>query len=183
MWPFLYVAGDRLSEAELRAARLDGHVVEVGAAFMPADAVETVELRAASLAHLAGDGRALTHASAAWVHGAIGEPPNVPCVQRSVARRVGPPHGARVRYRDLVLPPEDVERRGGVDVTTPVRTVVDCVREVVAEDADAAVVTALLSWRPALRAEALAWLAAAGPVHHKRTATAYLRRIQEEVTR
>ena len=183
MWPFLYVAGDRLSEAELCAARLDGHVVELGAAFIPADAVETAELRAASLSPLVGDGRALTHASAGWVHGAIGEPPPVPCVQRSVLRRVGPPNGVRARYRDLALPPEDVERRGGVDVTTPVRTLVDCLREVVADGADESVVRALLAWRPGLRTAALAWLADAGPVHHKRTAAAYLRGCQEEVTR
>ena len=48
-WPFLYFADDRLSTAELASARLDGDVVEVGEAYMPADAVETRELRAASL--------------------------------------------------------------------------------------------------------------------------------------
>ena len=41
-WPFLYFAGDRLSLAELACARLDGDVVEIGDAYMPADAVETM---------------------------------------------------------------------------------------------------------------------------------------------
>ena len=39
--PFLYFADDRLSAAELSAARLDGHLVELGEAYIPADAVET----------------------------------------------------------------------------------------------------------------------------------------------
>ena len=183
MWPFLYVAGERLSESELRAARLDGHVVELGEAFVAADAIETRELRAASLSPVTGNGRALTHASAAWVHGAIPSPPPLHSVQRSVARRVGPPHGVRGRYRDLRLPACDVQRLGGVDVTTPVRTLVDCVREVVAEGASPAVVDALLTWRPALRPEALGWLDASGPVHHKRAAAASLRASQDDVTR
>lgn len=65
MWPFLYFAGDRLSTAELTAARLDGDVVEIGEAFMPADAVETRELRAASLRSFVRDTLAVTHESAA----------------------------------------------------------------------------------------------------------------------
>ena len=44
--PFLYQIDDRLSLAELTAARLDGHLVELGEAYIPADAVETLGLRA-----------------------------------------------------------------------------------------------------------------------------------------
>ena len=47
--PFLYFADERLSPAELSAARLDGHLVELGEAYIPADAVETRGLRAGSL--------------------------------------------------------------------------------------------------------------------------------------
>ena len=39
--PFLYFADDRLSRAELSAACLDGDLVELGEAYIPADAVET----------------------------------------------------------------------------------------------------------------------------------------------
>ena len=42
--PFLYFPHDRLSPAELSAARLDGHVVELGEGYIPADAVETAEI-------------------------------------------------------------------------------------------------------------------------------------------
>ncbi|UUT35391.1 hypothetical protein [Microbacterium elymi] len=47
--PYLYFVGERLSQAELSAACLDGHLVELGDGYMPADAVETVALRAGSL--------------------------------------------------------------------------------------------------------------------------------------
>jgi hypothetical protein len=47
--PFLYFADDRLSSAELTAACLDGHLVSLGDAYMPADAVETRALGAGSL--------------------------------------------------------------------------------------------------------------------------------------
>ena len=49
---FLHLPGDRLSRAELCAARLDGDVVEIGEAYAPADLVETAALRIASLAPL-----------------------------------------------------------------------------------------------------------------------------------
>jgi hypothetical protein len=77
-WPFLYFAGDRLSTAELARARLDGDLVEVGEAYMPTDAVETRELRAGSLRPMIPAALALTRRVAAWVHGALAEPPCAP---------------------------------------------------------------------------------------------------------
>jgi hypothetical protein len=178
MWPFLYFAGDRLSGAELTAARLDGDLFEVGEAYMPADAVETRDLRAASLRRVVGDTRAATHASAAWVHGALSEPPLVHSVQRASDRRARLPIDVRVHVRDLVVPPTDLESIGGVLVTTPVRTVVD-----IARIGDDTVLDALLTWRPELLDAALRWLAASGPVHHKRAALSALRARQDVVTR
>ncbi|GAB2701010.1 type IV toxin-antitoxin system AbiEi family antitoxin [Microbacterium marinum] len=183
MWPFLYFAGDRLSTAELCAARLDGHLVEVGEAFMPADAVETAAMRAGSLREMTRSHHALTHASAAWVHGAIPDPPLVHSLQRATARRTAFPLDVRVDFRDPALPREDVELHGGVAVTTPVRTLVDLVRLQVASDRPDPVVEAMLLWRPALTDAAVAWLEASGPVHHKRPALDELRRRQDVVTR
>ena len=183
MWPFLYFSDDRLSTAELTAARLDGDLVEIGDAFMPADAVETRELRAATFLTLAGTQRAVTHASAAWVHGAIPEPPLIHSLQRAGLRRASFPVDARIRFRDVALPPDDVMRISGVAVTTPVRTLVDVVRDAVSGAAPASLVDAVLAWRPDLLDAAVDWLDLAGPVHHKRAAAAELRRRQEEVTR
>ena len=81
--PFLYFVDERLSLAELSAARLDGHLIEVDAAYMPADTVETPSARAASLGPLLRDLMAATHLSAAWVHGVISEPPSRHTVQRA----------------------------------------------------------------------------------------------------
>ena len=86
--PFLYFADDRLSTAELSAACLDGDLVELGDAYIPADAVETQALRAGSLARILGDTLAATHLSAAWIHGALPEPPARHTVQRAVPRRL-----------------------------------------------------------------------------------------------
>jgi hypothetical protein len=174
-WPFLYHAGETLTDAELRAARLDGDVVEIGEAFMPADAVETRELRAGSLRTLAGTRLALTHESAAWVHGALLDPPARHCVQRCVAARPHHVLDRRLRYRDLRLPERDGLRIAGVTVTTPERTLVDLLRDrVLREGGDDAVVRALLAWRPGLLFDALAWLDTAGPVQFKRAARIYL---------
>ena len=178
--PFLYFAGDRLSTAELAAARLDGELVEVGEGYMPADAVETRELRAGSLAPLVGATLAATQLSAAWVHGAIDTPPTRHAVQRAVARRLSPPLDARVRYSDVRLDAADVQVIAGVAVTTPTRTLADLARSRDAAHHDAA--ERLLALAPHLRDAALAWLAGAGPVPDKRAAAAFLRR-QEEVTR
>lgn len=180
-WPFLYHPGEVLSDAELRCARLDGDLVEIGEAFMPADAVETRELRAGSLAALVGSRLALTHESAAWVHGALPQPPRRHCVQRCVAARMPHVTDRRLRYRDMMLPLADGMPIAGVVVTTPVRTLADLLRDRVVRDAgDDAVVRTLLEWRPELLDEARAWFAAAGPVHFKRPARAHLDRLARE---
>jgi len=175
-WPFLFHAGDRLSGAELCAARLDGDVVEIGEAYMPADAVETRELRAGSLRRIAGDQLAMTHESAAWVHGVLDQPPARHSVQRCVDTRINSVIDGRLRYRDPRLPRSDTDYISGVAVTTLTRTVVDLIRDrVIRENGDAALVQALMSARPELRDAAIAWFEAAGPVQHKRDALRYLR--------
>lgn len=177
-WPFLYYAGESLSDAELRAARLDGDVVEIGEAYMPADAVETRELRAGSLRDLAGARLALTHESAAWVHGVLDDPPLRHCVQRCVPARPHHVLDRRLRYRDLRLPDRDGVRIAGVTVTTPERTLVDLLRDrVLREGGEDAAVRALIAWRPSLVSDALDWLDTAGPVQFKRAARDYLRAV------
>jgi len=186
VWPFLYYAGERMSVAELSAARLDGDVVELGDAFMPADAVETRELRAGSLRDLVGADLALTHESAAWVHDALAAPPAIHRVQRTAGGRLTRTVDPRLRYRDVTLPAEDVVRVSGVLVTTLARTVADLVREAIAVGgAQWDLVHAVLASRPGLASAAAAHLALSGAVHHKRPALAFLREraAQDDVTR
>ena len=175
-WPFLYLPDDRLSRTELMAARLDGHVVEVGDAYMPADAIETRELRAGSLRAAVGTQLALTHESAAWVHGEIDDPPERHSVQRRTQTRLHHVLDHRLRYRDLQLPAEDAMMLGGVAVSTPTRTLVDLIRDrVVHESRGEDIVVRLVRRQPELVGAAIDWFGRAGPVHHKRAALAYLR--------
>lgn len=177
-WPFLYLAGDRLSHPELMAARLDGDLVEVGDAYMPADAVETPGLRAGSLRAVCGGHFALTHEAAAWVHGALEDPPAHLNVQRCTPVRTQRVLDRRLRYRDLLLPESDRTVLGGVAVSIPERTLLDLVRDrVFREGGDGAAAHALIAWRPQLLASTIAWLGSAAPVHFKRPTLAYLREI------
>jgi len=136
--PFLYFADDRLSRAELTAACLDGHLVELGDAYIPADAVETAALRAGALTRLLGDTLAATHLTAAWIHGGLPQPPARHTVQRGVAHRLHVTPDRHVVYRDVAVPAADLEVIGGVRVTTPVRTMIDLARTTDAAHARAA---------------------------------------------
>ncbi|MDY0909759.1 hypothetical protein [Microbacterium sp. CFBP9034] len=183
--PFLYFADDRLSLAELTAARLDGDVVELGDAYIPADAVETRALRAGSLTGILGETLAATHLTAAWIHGALPEPPVRHTVQRAVDRRLHRVPVGHLVYRDLAVHPADLELIGGVRVTSAVRTLADLAR--VGDDAHARAARLLSEDRAGLRDEAIARLEQAS-LPHKRAAIALLRGLerddaQDDVTR
>ncbi|WP_375236539.1 hypothetical protein [Microbacterium schleiferi] len=178
--PFLYFVDERLSLAELSAARLDGHLIEVDAAYMPADTVETPSARAASLGPLLRDLMAATHLSAAWVHGVISEPPSRHTVQRAVPHRI---HGVihrRLHYRDPYLPASDLYRIGGVLVTSPARTVADLAR---VSDADHRTALDGFARDPATIRAGIDWLEHAGTVPHKVRALDLLRSRSAEPTR
>lgn len=121
----LYLPGARLSLPELSAARLDGHVVDIGDAYIPADLLEAADVRAASVSALVQDGAAACGPTAAWIHGAGDAPPPVHHVKRCVQRRIRGHASARLVFHDTVLPEYDVVQIGGVPVSTPVRTMVD----------------------------------------------------------
>ncbi|WP_226533142.1 type IV toxin-antitoxin system AbiEi family antitoxin [Microbacterium paraoxydans] len=122
---FLYVPGERLSESELSAARIDGHVVEVGDAYIPADLVAGPDVRASSVSMLVQPGTAACTQTAAWIHGAGDAPPVVHHVKRCIDRRIRPITSARLVFHDTVLPDVDIELIGGVPVSTPARTMLD----------------------------------------------------------
>ncbi len=171
--PFLYFPDDRLSTAELTAARLDGHVVELGDAYIPADAVETAALRAGSLSGILGDTLAATHLSAAWIHGALHDPPARHTVQRAVPRRLHHVMGRRFVYHDLAVDPADLIVLGGVRVTSPERTLADLAR--VVDDDHAGAARLLSDAFPGLAGHALAWIDAHGRLPNKRSGAAFLR--------
>lgn len=122
---FLYVPGERLSQTELSAARIDGHVVEVGDAYIPADLVEGPDVRASTVAALVRAGTAACNQTAAWIHGAGDLPPGVHHVKRCVDRRIRPVTSSRVVFHDTMIPAADVQTLAGVAVTSPARTMLD----------------------------------------------------------
>ncbi|MBS1672644.1 MAG: SAM-dependent methyltransferase [Actinobacteria bacterium] len=127
---FLHLPGERLTLAELTAARLDGDVVELGEAYAPADLVETSALRAASLAPLISSvrGAAFAGMSAAWIHGAGDAPPERHELQSAEGKRLRAPSSGRFLVHDPVLEPVDLLRFGGTAVAGAVRTLIDLVR-------------------------------------------------------
>ncbi|WP_417540574.1 type IV toxin-antitoxin system AbiEi family antitoxin [Microbacterium maritypicum] len=122
---FLYVPGERLSQSELSAARIDGQVVEVGDAYVPADLIEGPDVRASAIATLVRPGTAASGPTAAWIHGAGDAPPAVHHIRRCVERRIRAVTSSRLVFHDTVVPSSDLQRIGGVLVSTPMRTMLD----------------------------------------------------------
>jgi hypothetical protein len=173
--PFLYFVDDRLSLAELCAARIDGDVVELGDAYIPADAVETRALRAGSLSGILGQTLAATHLSAAWVHGVLPVAPIRHTVQRGVSRRLNRLPARNLVYRDLAVDAADLELIGGVLVTAPLRTLCDLAR---VDDLTHRRAAALLAEsRDGLLQESIHRLQR-GALPHKRQAVAFLRTLE-----
>lgn len=175
--PFLYFPGRRLSQAELTAACLDGHLVALGEGFVPADLVETAPLRAASLTTLLGDAVAASHLSAAWVYGAVDDPPARHSGQRAVPQRLHHVIDRRLVYHDPRVGADDLRRVGGILVTTPARTAADLARTPGAAHDDA-----LRSWvarEPEIAGLGLAWLAAHPRIPHRRRAAELLTGLAE----
>ncbi len=182
--PFLYFAGDRLSQAELCAACLDGDLVDLGEAYIPADAVETPGLRAGSLTGILGDSLAATHLTAAWIHGAWPAPPARHTVQRAVARRLHRVPDRRLVYRDLTVDEADLLRIGGVWVTTPTRTLADLSR--VDDKPHVRAARLLAEAQPGLADQAIWWLDAHPTLPRRRAGIELLRSVapgQDDVTR
>jgi hypothetical protein len=122
---FLYLPGGRLSVSELSAARLDGHVVELGEGYIPADLVEGPALRARAVATLIPVGAAASGPTAAWVHAGGAPPPARHHVSRTTAQRQRLDVDLRVTFHDRRIQPSELCLLGGVPVTTPVRSMVD----------------------------------------------------------
>lgn len=151
MHPALYYRpGDRLSLAELGAARLDGVVFEVGEGFMPADTVEDADARAASVRGLIPEHMAACGATAAWIHGAGDAPPAVHHIRRTRPARMRVAATPRVLYHERRANPQDVEDVGGVSVTTPFATAMELLFAAASSDGDDGWLTALLLVRPGL---------------------------------
>ena len=180
-----YCPGDRLSLAELGAARLDGDVVEVGEGFMPADTIETSAARALSLSPLVPATMAATGATAAWVHGAGDRPPAVHHFCRTQPQRLRVMPHRRMTCHDRVLDEDEVELLSGVAVTTPLATATTLLFGATTNPSDEAWLRALLRTDPGLLTRLSEHLTPFRPRPGKRKAEKLLAALlaQEVVTR
>jgi hypothetical protein len=117
-----------LPMAELCAARLDGELFRLDGCFCPIDEPQVSALRGAALAAVVPDRVIAEQRSAAWVWGAIDQPPTRHELCASSGARVRPPASLRVAVREVVIDELSIAEIGGMRVTTPLRTVVDLAR-------------------------------------------------------
>ncbi|WP_423493929.1 SAM-dependent methyltransferase [Microbacterium esteraromaticum] len=142
-----------LSLPELSAARLDGHVIEVGEGFMPVDTVESAADRAVSIADLLPPRTAASGHSAAWVHGASDQPPRVHHATRINRSRPRTYSSTRIIYHEHRLDAGDVQLIGGVAVTTPLCTATTLLFDLACTGGDDRWLRGLLSAFPRLDGE------------------------------
>ncbi|WP_460795478.1 type IV toxin-antitoxin system AbiEi family antitoxin [Microbacterium sp. GXF0217] len=178
----IYGADGPLSEAELRALRLDGLLFDVGGAFLPADVPETAEVRALSLAVHLRDEYVVSGATAAWVHGAGDARPRRCHVRPHVARRLRASADTDVVLHDGVVPASEIQLFVGVRVLTVPAALVDLARVRGAGPADGWL-TGLLALDPSQASPAVELLRARDRLPGKRQAIAAIESAYEEVTR
>lgn len=105
-------------------------MVEIGEGYMPADAVESTATRAASLRSICGTRLVACTWSAAWIYGALNDPPHRHAVMRGVPHRVGNLIDRRAIFHDVSAQGDDVTDVAGVLVTSPARTLIDVARRI-----------------------------------------------------
>ncbi len=119
-----------LPEAELHAAKLDGEVYRVDQCFSPIDEIEQGSQRALALVLATPFPHRLIaeQRSAAWIFGALSDPPLRHQFCADISARVRPVGLDAITIREVVIDRGDLVNFAGLLVTTPLRTVVDLAR-------------------------------------------------------
>ncbi len=117
-----------LPMAELHALRLDGQLIALDEGFTAVDQPAGVAQRAGSLALYTDDRLIVEQHSAAWVWGALPQPPARHELCASIGARSRSVHPHRLLVREVVISPQDWVQLGAVRVTTPLRTASDLAR-------------------------------------------------------
>lgn len=119
---------DDLPLAELHAARLDGELFALDACFSPIDEPSTSALRAEAIASLWPDRMIAEQRSAAWVYGVLHHPPQRHELCADLSARARPANSRHAHIREVVIDSSELVRIGRLDVTSPLRTVIDLAR-------------------------------------------------------
>jgi len=114
--------------AELCAARLDGELVGVDEAFLPIDTCDGPAERASAAGRFWPQRLIAERVTAAWIWGAVPDPPARHQLCASKDARARPAVPARSTVREVVIAADEYTQLGAVRVTTPLRTVVDLAR-------------------------------------------------------
>ncbi|WP_168209225.1 hypothetical protein [Agromyces intestinalis] len=115
---------------ELCAARIDGELVQLGGGWVPIDEPDLAALRAEILARRADRDLIAERRSAAWVLGALIAPVEPPQFCVPMHARVAQRAGHEYSLREVVIDDHDIVTVAGrIRCTSPVRTVLDLVRE------------------------------------------------------
>jgi hypothetical protein len=117
--------------AELAALRLDGEVYRVDDGFAAIDVVPGPRLRATALAAALPAKLIAEQRSAAWVWGAVLDPPNPHEVCANTTARARPPHSTHLAVREVVIARQEIAVIAGLALTTPLRTAIDLARIVI----------------------------------------------------
>ncbi|MHA7283831.1 hypothetical protein [Arthrobacter sp. TMS2-4] len=136
----LFHAGDIFTSPELQAMRLEGLVrLVIGGSYLRSDFRENPAIRAQAAARsIPSSVRprvALGRSCAAWVYGCASPPAVISLVTDHRRRTTALPPFTPAVMHQVALGPFDVNRVGGVPVTTPLRTALDIA--VHGEDRDA----------------------------------------------
>lgn len=114
--------------AELCAARLDGELLRLDDSFTSIDQPHDRSVRAQTIA-LAWPERMIAERwSAAWIWGALPQPPSRHTLCSSLGARARSSMPQRVSVREVVIDADEMVTFAGQRVTTPVRTIADLAR-------------------------------------------------------
>lgn len=161
-----------LPPAELQAARLDGEVYDLAGAYCLIGELESPIHRARAVLGARSPRLIAELGTAAWIWGVAPEPTRLEFAVTPEARaRLSPAH--HVAVREIVYEPGDVDTLGGVQVTTPLRTILDLAR--FGDPFDPAVVTRLAAIAGLRRDDCLAALSSRGGIPAKKRALRRLR--------
>lgn len=118
-----------LPTAELSALRLDGEAYALDGCLVPVDSPDLPSVRAAVVAARFSTRYIACGPTAAWLHGALDEPPATHELCVPLAHRLARPlTGSDVRVREMTVAADELVSVGPIAVTDPGRTVIDLAR-------------------------------------------------------